>query len=292
MVKIIFGFLLLIISAILNPIYADEIKINEFLANPSGSDPEWVEIYAPGQDNLNGYYLQDENDHEDNNKNKTLDNTKCPDNPDYFVFEYERDGWLNNDNDELYLYSPSDSSSPVDSYPSFGSPAEGKTIGRIQNGSGDFKVNKEPTRCAINIEAVPTPNPSPTSSPTPTPESQSTTTSTKKASPTPKTSPTPTPKVSPSPSSSPLSSPQVLGQQQDITDGFKDLANSGALNSPSPNTLTYYGSFTKNFSLILIGVGTIFVGLSFAFYMWYKKSLDKNPSINKGNDRFEEKQED
>lgn len=131
-------------------------------------------------------------------------------------------------------------------------------------------------------EPSPTPQSSPSPSPSPTPTTSSSTTTAKK-------SPSPSPKVSPkvSPSPSPSQSPQVLAEKKDITDGFNNLANSGALNSPSPEALTYYGSYTKNFSLILAGAGAIFIGLSFIFYLWYKKSLEAKAQVNKGNDRFD-----
>lgn len=132
-------------------------------------------------------------------------------------------------------------------------------------------------------EPSPTPQSSPSPNPSPAPTTSSSSTTAKKSpSPSPKTSP----KVSPSPSSSPSQSPQVLAEQKDITDGFNDLANSGVLNSPSPEASTYSGTITKNFSLIMAGAGAIFVGLSFIFYLWYKKSLEAKASINKGNDRF------
>lgn len=167
-----------------------------------------------------------------------------------------------------------------------------------ENGSYKFKVGFYYTTSGGNLSSVnwssnildfnltepepsPTPQSSPTPSPSPTPTSTATTTAKKSPSPSPKVSP----KVSPSPS--PSQSPQILGEQKDITDGFRDLANSGALISPSPEALTYYGSFTKNFSLVLAGAGAIFVGLSFIFYLWYKKSLEAKAQINKGHNRFD-----
>lgn len=129
----------------------------------------------------------------------------------------------------------------------------------------------------------PTSTPNPTSSPTPKPTSSSTTASTKK-------SPSPTPQKNPTPSASPSSSPEVLGQK-DLAQGFTELGAADIVNSPSPSPSTYDNPFNKNVSKILIGAGILFIIISSGVYLWYKRSLGQQSTINKGNERFEEKEE-
>lgn len=258
--------------------FAFSAKINEIIANPSEGDKEWVELYSTDISDFSTYYLEDKA-----GTKKTLENLQnCSS---YFVWELTSssgEGWLNNAGDEsISLYDQNDNI--IDTTGDWTSASEGKSLSRVPDISGDLQET-DPTKCAQN--QAPTPSPTPTPSPSPSPSSTPTTSS---SATTAKKSPSPSPKISPkvSPSPSPSPSPQVLAEQKDITDGFNDLANSGALISPSPEALTYYGSFTKNFSLILAGAGAIFVGLSFIFYLWYKKSLEAKAQIIKGNDRFD-----
>ena len=176
------------------------------------------------------------------------------------------------------------------------------------DGNGDYKfkigfyyttsggnlssVNWSSDTIDINLrEPDPTPSPqpsstpNPTSTPTPKPTSSSTAVSTKK-------SPSPTPLKNPTPTTptSPGSSPQVLGQK-DLAQGFAELGEADIVNSPSPSPSTYDSPFNKNVSKILIGTGILFILVSSGVYLWYKRSLGQEVTINKGNERFEEKEE-
>ncbi|KKR51377.1 MAG: hypothetical protein UT84_C0001G0062 [Candidatus Curtissbacteria bacterium GW2011_GWA1_40_16] len=240
-------------------------KINEILANPTSGESEWVEIYAPGVDNLNGYYLQDKNDHDNNTTNKILDSAQhCGD---YFIYEHS-EGWVNNTGEEsIYLYDQANNI--VDSHENWTAPAEGKTIGRIPNGTGDWKETKEPTKCSQNIEDVPTAEPTPTPTPTPTPSPTSTTTAGITPTPTPKA----TPKSSPAAtrSASPSASPQVLGEQD------RPLIASGAglMDTSTQPQDTFLNAPSKKVAGILIISGAALVLFALGFHLWYRK-------INKG----------
>ncbi len=264
MEKIVVIIFLLMLFA--TPAYALESpKLNEVLANPSSGQNEWVEIYAPGVENLNGYYLQDKNDHDNNTTNKILDSAQhCGD---YFIYEHS-EGWLNNTGQEsIYLYDQTNNL--VDSHIDWSAPAEAKTIGRIPDGTGDWKETKEPTKCSQNIEDVPTPEPTSTPTPSPTPSPTSTTT----ASSTPKPSPKATPKSSPAAtrSASPSASPQVLGEQD------RPLIASGAglMDTSTQPQDTFLNAPSKKVAGILIASGTGLILFALGFHLWYRK-------INKG----------
>ncbi len=261
--------LLLVFFLLLLPknVNASDVKLNEVMANPSSGQNEWVEIYAPGTTNLDGYYLQDKNDHDNNKTTKTLNSAQhCGD---YFVYEYSGDGWLNNTSDEsLFLYD--NNNNLVDSHENWQAAPEGKTVGRIPNGSGEWKQTKEPTKCNPNIEDTSTPTPGPTSDP------GSTATSTPTPTPTPKASPTPTPKVTPKPSATPKSgspsaSPAVLGDQT------QSLIASGAglLDTSTQAQDGFQKGPSKLVAGILVISGTGLILLALGFHFWYRK-------INKG----------
>jgi len=283
MKKILLFLVAIFIVSVKNTFAISDIVINEFSAL---SDPDWVEIYNSSSQavNIDGWIIRDSTE-----ANKIeLSGYICSNS--YRKFDFSNR--LNNSGDTIRLLESESSSSPLDDLVYFSSSIpqhqEGQSTGREPQGSSTWQVFSTPTpnNDQSCTPSSPTPDPSPSSSKSPSPSLTTTTTATASA----KKSPSPTPKKSPSPTPAPSKSPEVLGQQKDITQGFTDLAISGALNSPSPTPLSYYGSLTKNFSLILVGIGTIFIGLSFAFYMWYKKSLDKNSGINKGNERFEQEQ--
>lgn len=134
-----------------------------------------------------------------------------------------------------------------------------------------------------NPTPTPQPSPSPTQTPTPSPTPKSTASITQK-------SPSPTPLKKPTPTPSPSGSPQVLGQK-DLAEGFAELGAADIVNSPTPGPTTYDSPFNKNVSKILIGVGVFLVVVSLGFYLWYKRSLGQQSTINKGNERFEHKED-
>lgn len=248
------------------PAYASEApKLNEVLANPASGQNEWVEIYAPGVANLNGYYLQDKNDYNNNTTNKILDSAQhCGD---YFIYEHS-EGWLNNTGQEsIYLYDQNNTL--IDSHLDWTAPAEGKTIGRIPDGTGDWKETKEPTKCSQNIEDVSTPAPTSTPTPSQTPSPTSTATATDTPTPSPKATPRSLPATARN--SSPSASPQVLGEQS------RSLiaSDAGLLDAGSPASTSFQNAPSKKVAGILIASGTALVLFALGFHLWYRK-------INKG----------
>lgn len=261
--KLIISYLLLSLFA--TTAYAvDPPKLNEILANPSSGQNEWVEIYAPDITDISSYYFKDKA-----GAKKTLESANQCDK--YFVWELnssDGEGWLNNSGEEsIFLYDQNDNL--IDSHENWVAPAEGKTIGRFPDGTGDWKETKDPSKCGQNIEDVP----APTSTPTPTPSPTASPTSTTITSSTPKPSPKATPKSSPAAtrSSSPSASPQVLGEQN------RSLIASGAglMDTSTQPQDTFQSAPSKKVAGILIVSGAALVLLALGFHLWYRK-------INKG----------
>ena len=129
---------------------------------------------------------------------------------------------------------------------------------------GSEDANNSSVTISINV-AAPTPTPTPTPKPTATPTPTTTTISTK--------SPTPTPKATPIPSKttkpSPKSSPTVLGEQESATPSATPTSEV----SPSPQP-EKSNSKTK-IAALLTGSGAIIIGTSIAFFLWYRKTLEK-----------------
>ncbi len=269
---------------------SSDVLINEF--SPK-SDPEWIELYNPKNQQISiaGWKLRDAANHSEDLA------PVCIPPQGFYTFERPK-GWLNDSNgDKIDLLDESGAVNIIDNV-SYGNPsdhvpttpASDKSASRVPDGSDTWQVD-EPTRqdtsipCPSNQVPSPTPSSTPKATPTPTPKStsSSSTTSTKK-------SPSPSPQINKNQSSSPSSSPQVLGQK-DLAQGFVDLAASDILNSPSPEPSTYDNPFNKNVSKILIGAGILFIIVSSGVYLWYKRSLGQESTLNKGNERFEEKEE-
>lgn len=250
---------------------ASDTKINEFLPNPPSGGKEFIEIYSVNTSDFKNYYFKDSADHK-----KIIDTTQNCGN--YYVWELESgDGYLNNTGDEsVFLYDSSDNL--VDSYENWSSPGEGVTLSRVPDGSGSF-VEAENTKCASNLAKI-QPTPTPKNSPSPTPANSSS----------PATSPktSPSPKVTPKPSASPQANKQasdsaaVLGEKD--TTSAPPIDNFSA--SPAPSA-SYQSPVSQKVAAMLIGSGAILIGLSFASFVWYKRSQDKL-KINKNQDRFEE----
>ncbi len=137
-------------------------------------------------------------------------------------------------------------------------------------GTNATEANNSSIEISINIPQ-PSPSPTPFPSPTPSPTQSSTvSTSTKSPTPTPKTttilskSPTPVPEKD---------STSVLGEKTLNLPSPNPTPSPSSSPSPSPSQSL---SKTKIASM-LVGSGAILIGLSFGFYLWYKRvqSQDK-----------------
>lgn len=274
MLKTIF-FLSLITLVFPRLLFASEIKINEILANPSGENSEFVEIYSDSVTDFNGYYLRDKTE---NNKKIISEVQTCGN---YHVWELTSgEGFLNNSGEEsLFLYSPQDQL--IDSYENWTAADEGKTLSRYPDSSGDF-TETDSTKCEANARP-PEPSPSPSSNST-----SSSNSSTKSTTPTPKSSPKSTSKKSPSPTPVVLSAKsndsKNSGKEQSKLEDSISQVDPNQFNAPSPAPQNQEPS--KKFAGVLMGSGTLLISMSIIGYLFYKRQ-EKHPAIHKEKDRFE-----
>lgn len=139
-----------------------------------------------------------------------------------------------------------------------GANGDGNSLQRKTDGSW---LAAAPTPGSINSDTVPTPTPSPT--PTST---TSSTSNPKSPSPSPKPSPTQTAAV---PSPTAQKSPQILSEATTSI-----ILQSPLTKTPSPTpTLAPKASSKTKIAAIFSGSGALLVGLSFGFYLWYKRVL-------------------
>ena len=132
------------------------IKINEFMPDPAGSDSakmpegEWVELYNVGEAavNVSGWVLYDSDDHHElyiTPSNTNTGDTVVP--ADGFLVVYrngDRDFSLNNRGyEEVRLYDgyPPSRSTPIDNV-SYSGSEENKSWSRIPDGTGNFTITE------------------------------------------------------------------------------------------------------------------------------------------------------
>lgn len=246
-----------------NAVIADsEIVINEFLPDPVSGEGEWVELYFPsGSFDVSNYYLKDSSI---SGKKQLTNLQTCGSYVLYTLVNSKGepyDGWLNNSGQEsIYLYDGTDNL--IDSFENWSNPGEGKTLGRIPDGSNNWQETQEPTRCGQNSQAIiPTPSPDPSPSPI---QSSTVSTSTSAKSP----SPSPSPSKSPSPS--PKKSTEVLGTAQASSSADSPTP------SPAPSASPQIKSQSKTkIAGMLTGSGAIIIGASIGFFLWQKKVYGK-----------------
>ena len=233
------------------------VVINEFLANPSSGNGEWVEIFNTGPDSvdLSTYSLED-----NKSPKKSLSAMGNLLANSYSVYDYSSDGWLNNTKGDSVILK--NGNITVDQYVYSSDQKENISLGRSPNGTGEFVSFSNPSKGSPNSEPIPTPTPTPTSTPTPAP----TPTSTPKPLPalaTPKAlqagTPTPTPKP-PAPTEVPLQRDEV-GTPTPVT------VTVTATPSPTPAVLPAQTS-TPNLDWLAM-VAVILGGGVFSFSLWH-----------------------
>ena len=251
------------------PAFADSnVLINEFLANSISGEGEWVEFYFPdGSFDISSYHLK-----ENSGKRKTLENLeKCGN---YAIFNLVSssgnpiDGWLHNsDQESIFLYDGNNDL--IDSFEDWSSPDEGKTLGRIPDGSSNWQETERATRCQQNSQALPTPTSTSQSSTSQSPTS----TSTKSK------SPSPSPKNSPSPASSKKTT-SVLGSSQSAEITASSAAGISLSVSPTPSAEPKADKSSNKIKIAgaVAGSGAIVMGLSAGLYLWYRRRITKNNS--------------
>lgn len=179
--------------------FAQNLKINEFLAHSSSGGMEWVEFYNPDQIDLSSFWMDDDADFNSDlgsSKKKSL-SSLIKDNP---VFPYiEMSSFLNNSGDNVVLFS--ETGEILDQFIYQEDPGTDVSIGRSPDGSSNFIVLENATKGLANSLPKPTLTPTPLPTNTPTPTLKPTPTS----KPTPTVKPvstnTPTPTLKPSPTS-------------------------------------------------------------------------------------------
>src|SRR3989344_4546218 len=120
------------------------VVINELLPDPSGENPEWVEIYNPTSSSVNlaGWKLKDAaNPAEDISSLGTID-------PNTFKVYEKTEGWLNNTTSEtIQLLNPADE---VVDFHSYTGSTEDASIGRETDGNLPWKDCGTPTKGTTN----------------------------------------------------------------------------------------------------------------------------------------------
>ncbi len=257
-------------------IFADShVIINEFVSDVASGEKEWVEFYNPGlsDQSLDGWTLEEKTGTDlSGTASYSLDGITVSAGA-FMVYEFPTiQSKLNNGGDVLTLKNGPTIIDEIayGSAPNseVGAPKKGQSAGRKADGSDHWVIFEPPTKQSSNnsgqpVQPAPTPSPSPVQSPS----SSSTSAPAKSPSPTPKATPKPSPQATPKSqaTSSPISQ-NVLGQKETDTP-----SSSPEQSSPSPK-IQNSQSRTK-VAGIITGFGLILVGLSFAFYLWYKRLL-------------------
>ncbi len=265
---------------------AQDVVINEVLSNPTGDDngAELVELYNTTNSvyNLSGCVLYF---HETDNFQKIVFDSE--EFIDKFKIFTSNGYWLDNSGDKVRLVCLSFTDSVA--YGDAGgatvsAPGEGKTFGRIPDGTGNFYILSSETMGEAN-PTLPTSTPVPTSTPTNTPVPTNTPTNT----PAPTSAPSPTPTSTPKPTATPTKKPtptpkdhidenDLLKTQADVSQFRYDAQ--GESNSDTEGVLgTSVGSGSQNenispFAYVLFGLGLIFVIVSIFLFIKNRRSAD------------------
>lgn len=242
-----------------------QVVINEVLPNPPGDDAtgEWVELYNLGVDTVDvaGYKLEDASGHTLVIDENYVDATTVIAGQQWLAVKRNSSSFsLNNsDIETISLYSTAtESAQPVDSFSYTGS-SEGKSWGRIPDGSDDvFEEKLEPTPGSANF--VPSHSLSPSSTPSQSPSSAP------DSSPT--SSPTSSPSLTPSPEPVEVIGAtflgKILGEEKSSPAGFYPWEATEEAESQEATE----SSRTKFISKLFLGLGLVFL-VSSGVWIWY-----------------------
>lgn len=244
------------------PVYAADIVINEFLANPPSGQGEWVELYSSASSDVNliGWKLIDAA-----GNTKSLDSLGIISVGGFVVYEYSSDGWLNNSSSETITLKDANGES-VDNFAYSEEQQENVTTGRSPDGSLNWVVLTSATKGTSNSPPLPTPTPTPTFTPTstPTPAPTNTPTPTKTSTPTP--SPTKVPTNTPKPTENPTITILETSSQETGT-----VLGQEAI-TPTPEVVT--ASFLEtNLPKILIAAGGVLLVAAGFIYFKLKSKI-------------------
>ncbi len=184
-------FIFLFLFLLRNEAFAVNLKINEIFVHPSSGN-EWVEFYNPESIDLTTYFLDDDIDFNNDSgtgSKKALTNI---DNSNLLFPFFECSSFLNNNGDNVVLFSPD--GQIIDQYEYIKDPGEEVSMGRFPDGLGEIAILASSTK-GVENSSLPTSTPTNTQAPTPS----NTSTPTPKPSPTPTKTPTPAPTKTPTP---------------------------------------------------------------------------------------------
>src|SRR3989344_2022068 len=272
-VVVLLGFF--VVSTIFVPsVYAyANLVINEFLANQSSGQDEWVEFYNPDDLDLTGYWIDDDIDFvsdSGNSSKKQLTasnlNVSNPTLPYATLSSSMFNDSCGSSCDYVALFSPDGSIVDQFQYTSEMIEQEGKTIGRSPDGPNSFTVLSSQTKGSQN--SIPQPSPTPTPQST---TSQSTSPASGKSK-----SPSPTPKNSSSPASSKKTT-SVLGSSKSAEITRSPVSEISLSASPTPSAEPKAESSNKlKIAGTVAGSGAIVMGVSVGLYLWYRRSFSSN----------------
>ena len=257
-------------------VYADaNLVINEFLANQSSDQDEWVEFYNPDYLDLTGYWIDDDIDFvsdSGNSSKKQLTasnlNVSNPTLPYATLSSSMFNDTCGSSCDYVALFSPDGSIVDQFQYTSEMIKQEGKTIGRSPDGSDAFTVLSSQTKGSQN--SIPQPSPTPTPPSTPAQSASSTSSKSK--------SPSPSPKSSPLPTSSKKTT-SVLGSSKSAEVLRSPVLEVNLSASPTPSAEPKAESSNKlKIAGAVAGSGAIVMGVSVGLYLWYRRSLRSSSS--------------
>lgn len=252
------------------------IVINEFLVEPDGE--QQVELYNTGSSpvDISGWFIDDDG----GSQKYTITSGTILAPGEFKSFKSGLFNLNRSSPDTVRLINNTDT---FDSKSYEQSPGSGKSLGRQPDGSDNWLVFSTPTWDKSNNSSIGQPLPTPSPSPTPAPQQSPPASSVSSKSPT----PTHTPKTSQSPT--PTKSPTITDKNPKIVLGEKE-ENQNRSPSPSPKQESPSPSPSKKptpsspkIAAMITGAGIILIGLSFAFYLWYKKNLG-SPEKEEKND--------
>lgn len=277
-----------------SPVFATNIKINEFLAHPSLGNSEWVEFYNPDHLDLSSYWIDDDTSFTSdsgNSSKKSLSNL-LNNNSDFPYVELRT--FLNNPGDSIVLFA--NDGTIVDQYQYNSDPGIDQAIGRNPDGgdwmtlTGTSKGSSNNTNSSEQSSSDPSPTPTALLTPTPT-----STTPVPTATPTIKTTPSPTPSPqtaakakttkTPTPSpNQPTPAPSVqtialsnipiksLAKVSYRSASVAAVSTTAATEKISTNPATVEVANSKQNYFIWIGIVLIFAGISSIGYIYFTKN--------------------